>query len=309
MIEIRKLQPLVQLQFSLNGLSRQEGLSAPPVARHDAGRDSATRPAAFSAERAQDPIIPRIKKTGKVSGRAFTKPFLTGREPQSDWKPKNGIPAPNPPKNLSGYYFDTYDESVEGTLSAGWNTPEADDTLPRDDGSMIASKIKILDALRDMSGFQDARNSQIKDWWLDVNLPEGQSNSATLTNSFYPEHVLEAVAWKITKKCQQLHIHGSGISDCLDPLILEQSFDSSSLTYGERIDMLAQVYTKYKARAQDAIRGLIEYHLLVPHQLMRSSEYNGKANADRRDYYKAGKDEYEKSGEKLRHIPLAMRVY
>jgi hypothetical protein len=95
----------------------------------------------------------------------------------------------------------------------------------------------------------------------------------------------------LQKACQNLHLHGPGVFECLDPAILEQSFEWRKLSYAERIDMFVELFTLYKARVDSAMHiGVVEEYVLTVGKLKKSSITNGVANSRRQKWLKDGRE-------------------
>lgn len=105
-------------------------------------------------------------------------------------KKGNGIRGPAPLIRLSCLYYHAYTEAESLQFRAAWLLFVNDATIPRSDAELRAVVLRLRDAMMDMTKYIDKEGSVMKNRWLDDPYVPGRKNSTTLTNNFYPPHLL-----------------------------------------------------------------------------------------------------------------------
>jgi len=125
------------------------------------------------------------------------KPALIGHVAPPDWIKMDGLRAPEPPRKLSGDFFDSYEEVLASMSPPDW-MPPADDHVPQTTDELRPYMRLLRDAMMDMSEFKDKlSNNSLKKRWLDENYETTGRYGPVLTNPYYMPQVLEGLAWKI----------------------------------------------------------------------------------------------------------------
>jgi len=89
---------------------------------------------------------------------------------------------------------------------------------------------------------------------------------------------------------QRLHLSGPGTIQCLDPLILENSFDDRHLTFEERMSIFVDVCRFRKTRVMGMLDGGdLERAVLTPSIILTASETSARANSKRAGMIKEGR--------------------
>jgi hypothetical protein len=120
---------------------------------------------------------------------------IRGEAPPEAWKTNDGIRERVLPLKPSGRYFDTYEESVRSNKGHNW-TPPSGDIVPKTDKEMLPFVDLLMDAILDLTQYTDNAGMAMKKRFFDIGWEEGQTMGAEITNTYYPKHVFERLAWQ-----------------------------------------------------------------------------------------------------------------
>jgi hypothetical protein len=120
---------------------------------------------------------------------------IRGEAPPEAWKTNDGIRERVLPLKPSGRYFDTYEESVRSNKGPNW-TPPSGDIVPKTDKEMLPFVDLLMSAILDLTQYTDNRGMAMKKRFFDIGWEEGQPMGAEITNTYYPKHVFERLAWQ-----------------------------------------------------------------------------------------------------------------
>lgn len=144
------------------------------------------------------------------------KPALAGQVAPSGWKKMDGLRGPEPPRKPSGDYYDSYQEVLDTMSPPGW-MPPIDDEVPQNVDELRPYMRLLRDAMIDLSEFKDKlSNNSFKKRWLDEDYATTGRYGRSVTNPYYPGHVLEGLAWRIAVsnlKLEQQRTHADKLTD------------------------------------------------------------------------------------------------
>lgn len=122
--------------------------------------------------------------------------------------------------------------------------PSVDDTLPSTEAARTTFVAQLVDAMRDVRQAEDAVSPTVDFWyvWLKPSL-EGKYS--------YNEHDMEWICRKLVSTAEGLHHHGLGATEIFCPRAIQKAQAAKEMTFKERIDKLADLMRKSKARCNN----------------------------------------------------------
>lgn len=153
--------------------------------------------------------------------------------------------------------------------------PANDNTLPTTDAGRTAFVAQVLHAMRDVRQAQDAVSPTVEFWyvWLKPSF-EGQFS--------YSELDMEWVCRKLVSIAEGLHHHGLGATEIFCPRTIQKAQAAKEMTFKERIDKLAELLRRSKARCNlFMLNNTLEDTLALIDQKIADQKSNGENNGNR----------------------------
>ncbi|KAJ4985624.1 hypothetical protein SVAN01_08899 [Stagonosporopsis vannaccii] len=122
--------------------------------------------------------------------------------------------------------------------------PSNDVTIPSTEAARNAFVAELLDAMGDVRQAEDAVSPTVDFWyvWLKPSL-EGKYS--------YNEHDMEWICRKLVSIAEGLHNYGLGATEIFCPRTIQKAQAAKEMTFKERIDKLASLMRKSKARCNN----------------------------------------------------------